>query len=55
MNATTFTLSEENYEDLMHALLIYECQCLCNDFPTMYNSIRSIRLYLKENHNEKEA
>lgn len=54
MKTMTFTLSEENYEDLMHALLIYEIDSQQQGFPAMYNAIRSIRLYLNENHNEKE-
>lgn len=55
MKTITFTLSEENYEDMMHALFMYETECAINNFPAMLNAIRSIRLYLKENHNEKEA
>lgn len=54
MKTMTFTLSEENYDDMMHALFIYECDCQLQNFPAMYNAIRSIRLYLKENHNEEE-
>lgn len=54
MKTTTFTLSEENYDDLMHALLIYECDCKHDGYPLMQAAIRSIRLYLKEVHNEKE-
>lgn len=55
MKAKQITLSEENYEDLLHILLVYECYALLNNYMAMHDVARSIRLYLRDNYYEKEA
>lgn len=54
MKAKQITLSEENYEDLLHILLIYELEALNDGYMAMHDAARSIRLYLRDNYYEKE-
>ena len=55
MKTMTFTLSEENYEDLLHILLCYELDAIKDGYMAMHDAARSIRLYLRDNCYEKEA
>lgn len=46
MKTINITFSEENIEDLHHALFIYECDCLVDDHTAMYEAIRKLRKYI---------
>lgn len=48
MKTINITFTEENIEDLHHALFIYECDCLVDGHSTMYEVINKLRKYIEQ-------
>lgn len=48
MKAINITFTEENIEDLHHALFIYECDCLVDGHIFMYEAIKKLRKYIEQ-------
>lgn len=48
MKTINITFSEENIEDLDHALFMYECECLHDDYPLLYTAINKLRKYINQ-------
>lgn len=48
MKTINITFSEENIEDLQHALFIYETNCLLDDHKFMYEATSKLRKYIDQ-------
>lgn len=48
MKTINITFNDENIEDLLHILLIYETDCLLKDQVMMHDVAQSLRKYIKQ-------
>lgn len=48
MKTINITLNEENLDDLLHIIFIYETRCLIEDQMAMYKVASELRKYIKQ-------
>lgn len=48
MKTINITLNEENLDDLLHIIFIYESYCARNNYPAMGKAATYLREYIKQ-------